>query len=210
MQFVITFIFLILASIKVFAIDTNISEAIVYDYNTQEIIFEKHADKLISPASMTKIMTVYAVFDRIENTDLSLDDICIVSAKAYRMGGSRMFLEINDKVSISDLLRGIIIQSGNDASVAIAECLSGTENDFSKLMNSYSEKLGLKNGESIDHPWINKALERAQQKVEARNFDIRKTFIKFDNVLNDQRHVIFSQRKDVINSEKIFLDKVIM
>jgi len=74
----------------------------------------------------------------------------------------------------------------------------------SESMNSILEKLGLKNGESIDHPWINKALERAQQKVEARNFDIRKTLIKFDNVLNDQRYVIFSQRKDAMNSNKIF------
>ncbi len=74
----------------------------------------------------------------------------------------------------------------------------------SESMNSMLEKLGLKNGESIDHPWINKALERAQQKVEARNFDIRKTLIKFDNVLNDQRHVIFSQRKKAMNSADIF------
>ena len=74
----------------------------------------------------------------------------------------------------------------------------------SESMNSMLEKLGLKDGESIDHPWINKALERAQQKVEARNFDIRKTLIKFDNVLNDQRHVIFSQRKEAMDSEKIF------
>ena len=74
----------------------------------------------------------------------------------------------------------------------------------SESMNNILEKLGLKDGESIDHPWINKALERAQEKVEARNFDIRKTLIKFDNVLNDQRHVIFSQRKNAMNSERIF------
>ena len=74
----------------------------------------------------------------------------------------------------------------------------------SESMTNILQKLGLKDGESIDHPWINKALERAQQKVEARNFDIRKTLIKFDNVLNDQRHVIFSQRKDAMNSDQIF------
>ena len=74
----------------------------------------------------------------------------------------------------------------------------------SDSMNNILQKLGLKDGESIDHPWINKALERAQQKVEARNFDMRKTLLKFDNVLNDQRHVIFSQRKNVMNSEEIF------
>ncbi len=85
----------------------------------------------------------------------------------------------------------------------------------SETMNSMLEKLGLKDGESIDHPWINKAIERAQQKVEARNFDIRKTLIKFDNVLNDQRHVIFEQRKNVIDGKEgenysdIFLDEVL-
>ncbi len=85
----------------------------------------------------------------------------------------------------------------------------------SETMNSMLEKLGLKDGESIDHPWINKAIERAQQKVEARNFDIRKTLIKFDNVLNDQRHVIFEQRKNVIegkedeNYSDIFLEEVL-
>ena len=85
----------------------------------------------------------------------------------------------------------------------------------SETMNSMLEKLGLKDGESIDHPWINKAIERAQQKVEARNFDIRKTLIKFDNVLNDQRHVIFEQRKNVIDGKEkenysdIFLEEVL-
>ncbi len=74
----------------------------------------------------------------------------------------------------------------------------------SESMTNMLEKLGLKDGESIDHPWINKALERAQQKVEARNFDIRKTLIKFDNVLNDQRHVIFMQRKKAMDNDKIF------
>ena len=74
----------------------------------------------------------------------------------------------------------------------------------SESMNNILKKLGLKNGESIDHPWINKALERAQQKVEARNFDIRKNLLKFDDVLNDQRHVIFSQRNNVMNAEKVF------
>jgi Preprotein translocase subunit SecA (ATPase, RNA helicase) len=85
----------------------------------------------------------------------------------------------------------------------------------SDSMNNILEKLGLKDGESIDHPWINKALERAQQKVEARNFDIRKTLLKFDNVLNDQRHVIFNQRNNVINNLEPtiyaddFLDEII-
>ena len=81
----------------------------------------------------------------------------------------------------------------------------------SESINNMLEKLGLKDGESIEHPWINKALERAQQKVEARNFDIRKTLLKFDNVLNDQRQVVFSQRKEVLSTEEItkFIDKLL-
>ena len=148
----IVFLLLILTFINlpVYSIDTKASEAIVYDYNTQEIIFEKQSNKLTIPASMTKIMTVYAVFDRIQNTSLSIDDKCSVSAKAFRMGGSRMFLEREDRVTIDDLLRGIVIQSGNDASVAIAECLSGTEEDFALLMNSYANSLGLKNTNFIN------------------------------------------------------------
>ena len=145
MHIVFLFFILIFSNLPVYAIDTKAPEAIVYDYNTQEIIFEKQSNKLTIPASMTKIMTVYAVFDRIQNTSLSIDDKCSVSAKAFRMGGSRMFLEREDRVTIDDLLRGIIIQSGNDASVAIAECLSGTEEDFALLMNSYAESLGLSN-----------------------------------------------------------------
>ena len=128
-----------------FAIDTKADQAIVMDYDTNEILFEKNSNSKTPPASMTKIMTVYAAFDRIKNSDLSIDNECNVSAKAYKMGGSRTFLEIDDKVSIDELLKGIIIQSGNDASVALAECLAGTEEDFAKLMNFYAERIGMKN-----------------------------------------------------------------
>ena len=123
------------------AIDTKAKQAVVIDYNTNEILFAKNSDQKIHPASMSKIMTVYAVFDRIKNTDLTIEDTCNVSAKAYRMGGSRTFLEIDEQVTINTLLRGIIIQSGNDASVALAECLAGTEENFVNLMNVYAKKL---------------------------------------------------------------------
>ena len=99
---------------------------------------------------MTKILTVYVAFDRLKNTDLSINNECTVSAKAYKMGGSRTFLEIDDKVSIDDLLKGIIIQSGNDASVALAECLAGTEEDFAKLMNVYAKRLGMSNSNFVN------------------------------------------------------------
>jgi len=134
-----------LFTLKTFAIDTKADQAIVIDFNTNEILFEKNSNLKTPPASMTKIMTVYAAFDRLKNTDLSINNECVVSAKAYKMGGSRTFLEIDDKVSIDELLKGIIIQSGNDASVAIAECLAGTEDDFAKLMNVYANRLGMNN-----------------------------------------------------------------
>ena len=147
----ISFIFLIfLISKNVFAIDTKAEQAIVMDFDTNEILFEKNSNSKTPPASMTKIMTVYAAFDRLKNTDLSINNECTVSAKAYKMGGSRTFLEIDDKVSIDDLLKGIIIQSGNDASVALAECLAGTEEDFAKLMNVYAKRLGMNNTNFIN------------------------------------------------------------
>ena len=147
--FIILTLFLSITT-KCYSIDTKAEQAIVIDFNTQEVLFEKNADVFILPASMTKIMTVYAAFDRLQKTDLSIKDTCIISPKAYKMRGSRTFLEIDDKVSIDDLLKGIIIQSGNDASVALAECLAGTESDFAILMNVYANKLGMKNSNFIN------------------------------------------------------------
>ncbi len=145
MRLILTILFYFFLSTSLQAIDTKADQAIVVDYNTKEILFEKNSDQRIPPASMTKIMTVYAAFDRIKKTDLTVNDVCIISPKAYKMGGSRTFLEIDDKVSIDDLLKGIIIQSGNDASIALAECLAGTESDFAKLMNFYAKEIGMLN-----------------------------------------------------------------
>lgn len=128
------------------------SAYILQDFHSGEIIAEKNADMRIEPASITKIMTTYVVFDTIRSGRLSLDDKALVSEKAWRnpdvpgwMQGSRMFAEVNTKVSIADLLRGLIIQSGNDASVALAERVGGTEQAFVDIMNAYAEKLGLTN-----------------------------------------------------------------
>jgi len=143
--FVTICISFIIFSSKLYSIDTKAEQAIVMDFDTNEILFEKNSNTKTPPASMTKIMTVYAAFDRIKNTDLSIENECVVSAKAYKMGGSRTFLEIDDRVSIDELLKGIIIQSGNDASITLAECLAGTEEDFAKLMNVYAARLGMTN-----------------------------------------------------------------
>ena len=145
MKFCFLLLIFIFRISHLWAIDTKAEQVIVIDFKNNEVLFEKNADQLVPPASMTKIMSVYIVFDRLKNTSLSINDTCTVTPKAYRMGGSRSFLEIDDQVTINDLLKGIIIQSGNDASVTLAECLAGTEDDFANLMNVYAETLGLNN-----------------------------------------------------------------
>jgi len=135
------------------------------------------------------------------------DELKINKDKIKSLGGLFVIgTERMESRRVDNQARGRSGRQGDEGSSIF--CVS-LEDDLMRIfgsesMNNMLEKLGLKDGESIDHPWINKALERAQQKVEARNFDIRKTLIKFDNVLNDQRHVVFSQRKNAMNSENIF------
>ena len=147
-KFILTI--LLLFSFETKSIDTKAEQAVVIDFDTNEVLFEKNANQRVIPASMTKIMTIYVAFDRIKNSNFNINNKCRISAKAYKMGGSRTFLEIDDQVTVDDLLKGIIVQSGNDASIALAECLGGTEEDFAKLMNVYAKKLGLKNSNFIN------------------------------------------------------------
>ena len=142
---IIPTIFLILINFKVYSIDTKAEQAVVVDYNTNEILFDKNSNVPVIPASMTKIMTIYVAFDRIKNSNFSINNKCVISPRAYKMGGSRTFLEIDDQVTVDDLLKGIIVQSGNDASIALSECLAGTEEDFAKLMNVYAKRIGMLN-----------------------------------------------------------------
>ena len=121
---------------------------ILQDHHSEEILYEENADGKIYPASMTKIMTAIVTFDLLKNGQTSLDELITISEKAWRMsqsGYSSMFIMLNDQVSVEDLLKGIIIVSGNDACVALAEGLSGTEKDFVILMNEKAEELGLYN-----------------------------------------------------------------
>ena len=123
--------------------ELNLKSYILVEPNTNTIIAESNSDGLVEPASMTKVMTAYVVADQINNDLINLDDKVLISEKAWKMGGSKMFIEVGKRVSIIDLLKGIIIQSGNDASVAIAEYVGGTEDGFVDLMNSYAGALGM-------------------------------------------------------------------
>ncbi|MCG6936753.1 MAG: D-alanyl-D-alanine carboxypeptidase [Gammaproteobacteria bacterium] len=125
--------------------DVAAKNYILVDFASGKVLAEKKADEQIEPASITKLMTAYVVYKELAENRISMDDMVTVSEKAWRMGGSRMYIEVNSKVSVHDLLKGLIIQSGNDASVALAEHVAGTEDAFVQLMNQYAVELGMEN-----------------------------------------------------------------
>jgi D-alanyl-D-alanine carboxypeptidase (penicillin-binding protein 5/6) len=116
---------------------------ILTDFNSGRILVEHNADLRVEPASITKLMTAYVVFRELEEGNITLQETVQVSEKAWRTGGSRMFIEPDMQVKLEDLMRGMVIQSGNDASVALAEHIAGSEEAFAGLMNHYAEQLGM-------------------------------------------------------------------
>ena len=118
---------------------------LLMDFNSGRILASKDVDQRIEPASITKIMTAYVVYKEIENGHLQLHDPVTISKKAWQMGGSKMFIDVGKQVTVDDLLKGLVIQSGNDAAVALAEHVGGSEDVFASLMNQYASKLGMKN-----------------------------------------------------------------
>ena len=121
----------------------NAKAYLLIDHNSGHILAEKNADKQIEPASLTKLMTAYVVLFEIERGGIRIDDEVKISKKAWRMGGSRMFIRVNTLVSVEKLLKGLIIQSGNDASVALAEHVASNEDAFVELMNQHAERLNM-------------------------------------------------------------------
>ena len=139
------------------AFDTAARSAIVMDHRTEEVLFAKNADESIPPASMSKLMTAFIVFEELQAGRLKLDDTLLVSEKAWRTGGSKMFVHVGDRVSVEDLLRGMIIQSGNDACVVLAEALEGSEAGMAQRMTRRAAEIGLtasrfKNVTGLDDP----------------------------------------------------------
>ncbi len=118
---------------------------ILQDFHTGKVLAENNADARRAPASLTKIMTVYVVFRELSNGHLHLEDMANISEKAWKTSGSRMFVELGNQVKVEDLLKGVIIQSGNDASVALAEHVAGNEATFADMMNQHAARLGMTN-----------------------------------------------------------------
>lgn len=127
------------------ALETKAREALLIDLQTGTVLLEKDADKPMPPASMSKIMTVFMVFERLHDGRLTLDSELPVSEKAWKMGGSKMFVKVGNKVRVEDLLRGVIVQSGNDACIVLAEAIAGTEEAFAEAMTRRAKEIGLTN-----------------------------------------------------------------
>ncbi len=124
---------------------SSAKQAIIVDYDTGTVLFSKNADEKMPTSSMSKVMSMYLVFDALKKGDLSLDDEFLVSEKAWKKGGSKMFVPVGKKVKIKDLIRGVIIQSGNDATIVLAEGLAGSEDDFAHALNKKAKELGMTN-----------------------------------------------------------------
>ena len=154
----INFVCLFLCQIVSANIDINARTAILQDFLSGEILYEKEPDQVIYPASMTKIMTAIIAFDLIKSGDLNLDEKFLISEKAWRLstaGYSSMFIMVGDEVSVEDLLKGIIVASGNDACIALAEGIAGTEEEFAILMTMKAQELGMLNTNFANSSGIN-------------------------------------------------------
>ncbi len=125
--------------------DTLARQAVLVDLTTGAVLLEKDAHTKMPPASMSKLMTAYLLFERLKNGSISIDDTLPISSNAARKGGSKMFLRDGERVKVEDLIRGIVIQSGNDACIAIAEGLAGSEAAFAEMMNAKAKEIGLEN-----------------------------------------------------------------
>ena len=132
------------------AIESVAKTALLIDLSTGEVLLDKNSEERTYPSSMTKIMTALMAFEKIKDGTLSMDQEFLISKKAWKMGGSKMFIEVDKKVKVSDLLLGVVVQSGNDASIAIAEGISGSEETFAIEMNNLAKKIGLNNSNFVN------------------------------------------------------------
>jgi D-alanyl-D-alanine carboxypeptidase (penicillin-binding protein 5/6) len=143
-----TYLFTLLAwTTAAAAFDTTAREALLIDFDSGAVLLEKNADVPMPPASMSKLMTVYMVFERLAEGTLMPTDTMPVSKKAWQMGGSKTFVEVDTDVTVADLLRGIIVQSGNDACIVVAEALAGSEEAFALAMTERGREIGLMDSE---------------------------------------------------------------
>lgn len=199
--------FLLAASISfialtnsVYAFETKAKNAILMDFETGTYLFTKNHQEMIAPASMSKLMTIYVLLTKIKEGDVSLDENFTVSEKAWKKGGaasggSTMFLKIGQEVKVEDLIKGILIQSGNDACIVVAENVAGSEEEFAAMMNETAEKIGLKNA----HFENSTGLPHPDHKISAEDLAILARHIIKDF---PQFYPIFKQKEFTYNGIK--------
>lgn len=173
----------------------NAKAYILIDANSGHVLVEKDADVVLEPASLTKVMTAYVVEHEIHNAGISLEEEVLISEKAWKTGGSRMFVEVNKRVPISELIKGIVIQSGNDASVAMAEYIAGSESAFADLMNQYALQLGMNNSHFVNST----GLSEPTHKTTAR--DLATLSVALINEF-PEHYKIYSQKEFMFNDIK--------
>ena len=188
------------------ATNPDVKSYILIDYDSGMVIAEKNSDLILPPASITKIMTSYIIFTELKNQTLDRKDDVLVSKKAWKTGGSKMFIEVGKKVKVSDLLHGIITSSGNDASVAMAEHISGDEETFSIYMNQMAENLGMTNTSYANST----GLPNDDLYTTAEDISIlaRSLIMKFpkDYKLYSQKEYVYNDIKQYSRNKLLYLD----
>lgn len=143
--FLVALLWVTMPNLPAAALETTAKQAILLDFETGVELFSKRADEPMPPASMTKMMTTYLLFERLKEGRLSLEDELLVSRKAWKKGGSKMFVAVGKRIRVEDLIRGIVVQSGNDATIVVAEGLAGSEDAFAREMTAKARELGMSN-----------------------------------------------------------------
>ena len=201
MKKICLFFIMLIIPLTVKAEDLNLAEnaksAILIEASTGEVLYSKNAHEHLAPASMTKIMSLILIMENIENGNLKWNDIVVVSKNAASMGGSQIYLEQNEMMSVEDLVKGICVASGNDATVAMAEKIAGTENAFVKLMNDKAQSLGLKNTHFVNSTGLDAVghySSAADMATMARELVKHQKILEFSSIYEDYL------RKDTNNS----------
>ena len=184
----------------------DVSSYILVDYDSGMVIAAKNPDLILPPASITKIMTSYLAFTELQNKTLDLKDEVLISKNAWKTGGSKMFIEVGKKVRIDELLHGIITSSGNDASVAMAEHISGNEETFAIYMNQMAESLGMTNTNYANSTGLpNEALYTTAKDVALLSRALIKNFPK-EYKLYSQKEYVFNKIKQYSRNKLLYLD----
>jgi len=187
----------------------DVKSYILIDYDSGMVIAEKNADLILPPASITKIMTSYIIFTELQNKTLAKNDDVLISKKAWKTGGSKMFIEVGKKVKVSDLLQGIITSSGNDASVAMAEHISGDEETFAIYMNQLAENLGMVNTSYANSTGLpNDNLFTTARDISILARSLIKTFPN-DYKLYSKKEYIYNEIKQYSRNKLLYLDDTV-